>query len=952
MTPRISAIMPTADRRRFVPAAIWAFLAQNRDDSELVILDDGADPVADLVPSDPQIRYFRETPRQPLGAKRNRLCELARGEVIVHWDDDDWHAPDRLERQLAALEQSGADICGCDRLLFLADDDTGAWEYVYGGSKPWVAGGTLCYRRSAWQQRRFSTVGSGEDTLWVFAAPRDRIHVMADNSFYVARVHGGNTSRKSTRGTWWKPRDVHAVRALAAAGHLAPRLHEVDLRDLTVIIPHGGAERLPLLAHTLTSLRAALPRSPIVVVELGQQALAMAAAQSVGATHLFAEHAGEFQRARALNLGSMQARTGYLLWHDNDIVAEPGFYDRALAEAVAERYDYLIPFFRVQYLSDADTRAWLANSAAQPGSVAHALRSGPQASGGLGLVTRAFVERYGGLDERFRGWGGEDDAWWHKASLLGRAGFSRDSRQVVWHLFHDRCGGLAGAEARSRNPHYGANLALLDEIQRTKTRAAYLARYPTPQPLDRAQQISTAALHVPLFLYWEGPCPEWILRCRTTMLKHGGDIRLLGRDEFEALRTDDRDIDLDPLQPAHRADFIRSYLLAHHGGIWLDSDCLLMRPLDAVYEGLAARGFVAHRDRQGYYSNGFIAAAPGNPIAEMFYRAVVERLRSGKPLDWISIGGEPLTRLLRGRCGAFSEMPCAAIQPICWSQADRFFRTGSDTEHEPHFEPSALTYMLSKTQIDAYCRSHPRADLLAGNSFFSFILRKSLETPDPAPMPALEEAGCGVTPSQVFAGFHSAALRRRDESLSGPGSSLDRTATLREALPALLDELEVKTMLDAGCGDHWWLRETPLPVDRYIGVDIVQELVAANSALCIDGRLFMLADFTNDKLPPVDLVLTRDTLVHYDFATAVRALQNLRRTGARFLLATTFPDRHANRDVALGGWRPLNLALEPFNFPAPLRLLIEGCTENGGAYRDKALGLWRFEDLPTQAAYQ
>ena len=118
----VSAIMPTADRRRFVPQAIAAFLAQTQEDAELVILDDGEDEVADLVPDHPRIRYVRETERRILGDKRNRLCALARGAIILHWDDDDWHAPDRIARQCAALEATGADMCGLDRVIFLSDD--------------------------------------------------------------------------------------------------------------------------------------------------------------------------------------------------------------------------------------------------------------------------------------------------------------------------------------------------------------------------------------------------------------------------------------------------------------------------------------------------------------------------------------------------------------------------------------------------------------------------------------------------------------------------------------------------------------------------------------------------------------------------------------------------------------------------------------------------------------
>ncbi len=54
--PLISCILPTANRRRFVPQAIRLFLAQDYPNKELVILDDGAESAADLVPDDPQVR--------------------------------------------------------------------------------------------------------------------------------------------------------------------------------------------------------------------------------------------------------------------------------------------------------------------------------------------------------------------------------------------------------------------------------------------------------------------------------------------------------------------------------------------------------------------------------------------------------------------------------------------------------------------------------------------------------------------------------------------------------------------------------------------------------------------------------------------------------------------------------------------------------------------------------
>src|SRR5262249_33338037 len=98
--PLVTCIMPTtSDRRAFVPQAIRSFLRQDYPRCELLVLDDGTTPVADLVPPDDRIRYVRHVSKRTIGAKRNIACEQARGDLIVHWDDDDWYPPTRVSRQ-------------------------------------------------------------------------------------------------------------------------------------------------------------------------------------------------------------------------------------------------------------------------------------------------------------------------------------------------------------------------------------------------------------------------------------------------------------------------------------------------------------------------------------------------------------------------------------------------------------------------------------------------------------------------------------------------------------------------------------------------------------------------------------------------------------------------------------------------------------------------------------
>jgi glycosyltransferase involved in cell wall biosynthesis len=201
----VSCIMPTADRRGFVPRAIAQFLAQDYPDRELLIVDDGTDRIEDLVPEDPRVRYIRLEQRLVLGAKRNLACEQARGELIVHWDDDDWSAPWRLRYQVEQLTAAGADVGGLDRVLF-HDPATGeAWQYEYPRTgAPWVYGATLIYTRAFWHRNPFPLMNVGEDSRFVWASVPKRILAHDDDRFFVATVHPANTSRKDTRGYRWR----------------------------------------------------------------------------------------------------------------------------------------------------------------------------------------------------------------------------------------------------------------------------------------------------------------------------------------------------------------------------------------------------------------------------------------------------------------------------------------------------------------------------------------------------------------------------------------------------------------------------------------------------------------------------------------------------------------------------------------------------------------------------
>ena len=173
------------------------------------------------------------------------------------------------------------------------------------------------------------------------------------------------------------------------------------------------------------------------------------------------------------------------------------------------------------------------------------------------------------------------------------------------------------------------------------------------------------------------------------------------------------------------------------------------------------------------------------------------------------------------------------------------------------------------------------------------------------------------------------------ESRSGPGSPRERTKALRRELPKVLSRLGVRTLVDAPCGDCNWRQHIEIDLDAYIGVDIVPALIEDNRRRYQDFNWkFEVMDLIKDPLPTGDAVLCRDALIHLSLADIGRALSNIRRSGAKYLLATSHEAISVNTDITTGGWRSVNLMLAPFNLSAPLERIVEN------AQTGKILGVW------------
>jgi hypothetical protein len=174
-----------------------------------------------------------------------------------------------------------------------------------------------------------------------------------------------------------------------------------------------------------------------------------------------------------------------------------------------------------------------------------------------------------------------------------------------------------------------------------------------------------------------------------------------------------------------------------------------------------------------------------------------------------------------------------------------------------------------------------------------------------------------------------------EPTVSGTGSTLAQTARIRVALPGLLRQLSARSLLDAPCGDLFWIRTVDLGDVRYVGADIVPELIERNRKDFPD-REFLKLDITKDPLPSTDLWMCRDCLFHLPFDMAMATFENFARSNIPYLLTTTFRFPRENYDIKIGDFRPINLEKPPYSLPRPLRMIRDYAYPSTPRF----LGLW------------
>jgi len=119
MKPFVSILTPTYNRRIFIQQYLKILRQQDyRGKIEIIIADDSDEPVNDLLGNDEIIKYHYFNEKKSLGFKRNFLAEEARGDILIHIDDDDYYPPERISHAVEILQKNNTLIAGSSQCFF------------------------------------------------------------------------------------------------------------------------------------------------------------------------------------------------------------------------------------------------------------------------------------------------------------------------------------------------------------------------------------------------------------------------------------------------------------------------------------------------------------------------------------------------------------------------------------------------------------------------------------------------------------------------------------------------------------------------------------------------------------------------------------------------------------------------------------------------------------------
>lgn len=193
----VSVLCVTFNRQHLIPFIIYQFKKQSYPNylMELIIYDDSKEKIF-LNIYDDNIKYIYSNEKKTLGAKRNKLNSIAKGDIIVWFDDDDYYFPDRIKDTVSSLNNSKQLLVGC-KYTFLYDSFKSKKIFKIKHWNNYTQNNILAYKREYLQSHAYNENDNCNEEKYFTSDFSEQAMMMEGKNLCIHIAHRYNTVSKT-----------------------------------------------------------------------------------------------------------------------------------------------------------------------------------------------------------------------------------------------------------------------------------------------------------------------------------------------------------------------------------------------------------------------------------------------------------------------------------------------------------------------------------------------------------------------------------------------------------------------------------------------------------------------------------------------------------------------------------------------------------------------------------
>ena len=229
----------------------------------------------------------------------------------------------------------------------------------------------------------------------------------------------------------------------------------------------------------------------------------------------------------------------------------------------------------------------------------------------------------------------------------------------------------------------------------------------------------------PVFTYVENWTTPAQILCLQSLLRFSPQATVFDPDSFAAIADAETVSLISKVNPVHRSDVVRIWLLLKFGGLWIDADCIHMKPLKWIGREDSPGLCFADNRRDRIATTVLYSPTPEHLVYQTIFECQKELIKSGKPLDYLDLGSECIEQLsLRQE---FDVLEHWEYMYVDWFDSMRFFHRVCDADvvhNRDLWSPNAFCHHLTGSVL-RQMSSLTRDEAISQQNLLGFLFRRA-----------------------------------------------------------------------------------------------------------------------------------------------------------------------------------------------------------------------------------